>query len=85
MLAKAYEAARLKAEADNAVVMEAQRLGRAAPVAGAVPSASPVPAYAPDIARRGGEDALRGSNLPDNSQIRPEYRNSGQWIRQPGS
>ena len=85
VLAKAYEAARLKAEADNAVVMEAQRLGRAAPVAGAVPSASPVPAYAPDIARRGGEDALRGSNLPDNSQIRPEYRNSGQWIRQPGS
>lgn len=86
VLAKAYEAARLKAEAENAIVQEAQRLGR-----NGISSASqqaigaPVPAYAPEIARRGGERALRGSNLPDNSQVRPEYRNSGQWIRQPGT
>ncbi|PXW69494.1 cell wall hydrolase [Blastomonas natatoria] len=85
VLAKAYEAARLKAEADNAVVLEAQRLGRAAPSAGHGSSGSHVPAYAPDIAQRGGESAVRGSNLPDNSQVRPEYRNSGQWIRQPGT
>ena len=85
VLAKAYEAARLKAEADNAVVLEAQRLGRAAPAAANATTATAVPAYAPDIARRGGESAVRGNNLPDNSQIRPEYRNSGQWIRQPGT
>lgn len=85
VLAKAYEAARLKAEADNAVALEAQRLGRATPASGPTLPGTPVPAYAPEIARRGGESALRGSNLPDNSQIRPEYRNSGQWIRQPGT
>ncbi len=85
VLAKAYEAARLKAEAENAVAIEAQRLGRATPLATNAPAGTPVPAYAPEIARRGGESAVRGSNLPDNSQIRPEYRNSGQWIRQPGT
>jgi len=85
VLAKAYEAARLKAEAENAGALEAQRLGRPSAVANPAISASPAPAYAPEIARRGGENALRGSNLPDNSQIRPEYRNSGQWIRQPGT
>ena len=85
VLAKAYEAARLKAEAENAGALEAQRLGRPSAVANPAVSASPAPAYAPEIARRGGENALRGSNLPDNSQIRPEYRNSGQWIRQPGT
>ncbi len=84
-LAQAYEAARLKAEADSAVSLEAQRLGRTPTTAGHSPVASPSPAYAPDIARRGGDAVVRGSNLPDNSQIRPEYRNSGQWIRQPGT
>ncbi|WP_238550645.1 cell wall hydrolase [Blastomonas sp. AAP53] len=84
-LAKAYETARLKAEADNAVHLESQRLGRVAPAAAQAPGASPSPAYAADIARRGGDAVVRGSNLPDNSQIRPEYRNSGQWIRQPGT
>jgi hypothetical protein len=84
-LARAYEAARLKAEADSAVTLEAQRLGRAIAPGGAGLAASPSPAYAPDIARRGGDAVLRGSNLPDNSQVRPEYRNSGQWIRQPGT
>jgi hypothetical protein len=83
-LARAYEAARLKAEADNAVSLEAQRLGRAIPVASSS-AGSAAPAYAPEIARRGGDAVFRGSNLPDNSQVRPEYRNSGQWIRQPGT
>jgi hypothetical protein len=85
VLAKAYEAARLKAEADSANALEAQRLGRATPSAGHGSSGLSVPAYASDIAQRGGESAVRGSNLPDSSQIRPEYRNSGQWIRQPGT
>ncbi len=85
VLAKAYEAARLKAEADNAVTLEAQRLGRAAPASAPSLNAVQAPAYAPDVVRRGGDAVFRGSNLPDNSQIRPEYRNSGQWIRQPGT
>lgn len=85
VLARAYEAARLKAEADNAVAMEAQRLGRAAPVASQGQIGAPAPAYAPEVAKRGGDAVFRGSNLPDNSQVRPEYRNSGQWIRQPGT
>lgn len=93
VLAKAFEAGRLKAEADHAVAAETQRLGRIAPViattaspAPATASApAPAPAYAPDMARRGGDAAFRGSNLPDNNQIRPEYRNSGQWIKKPGT
>lgn len=85
VLAKAYEAARLKAEADHAVSQEAQRLGRAVPVAAHEAPGPQSPAYAPDVMKRGGDAAFRGSNLPDNSQIRPEYRNSGQWIRQPGT
>ncbi len=85
VLAKSFEAARLKAEAENAVELEAQRLGRATPIASPAPIGTAVPAYAPEMAKRGGEKALRGSNLPDNSQVRPEYRNSGQWIRQPGT
>lgn len=84
-LAKAFETARLKAEADNAVTLEAQRLGRSPAPAGQSLGSTPSPAYAPDIARRGGDAVVRGSNLPDNGQIRPEYRNSGQWIRQPGT
>lgn len=84
-LAKAYEGARLKAEAENAVTLEGQRLGRAVPVAQQAAISGQGPDYAPDIVKRGGDAVFRGSNLPDNSQVRPEYRNSGQWIRQPGA
>jgi hypothetical protein len=87
VLARAYEAARLKAEAENAFSLEAQRLGRAAPAAGpaAAIAGAPAPVYSSDVVKRGGDAVFRGSNLPDNSQVRPEYRNSGQWIRQPGT
>lgn len=86
-LARAYETARLKAEAEHAAVLDAQRMGRPAT---SVSSTAPViatapPVYAPDVVRRGGDAVFRGSNLPDNSQIKPEYRNSGQWIKQPGT
>lgn len=85
VLARAYEAARLQAEADNALTLEAQRLGRAAPLTTSATSGPAAPAYAPDIVKRGGDAVFRGSRLPDDSQVRPEYRNSGQWIRQPGT
>lgn len=85
VLAKAYEAARLKAEAENAFSLEAERMGRSAQPAASTTVASGAPAYAPDVVKRGGDAVFRGSNLPDNSQIRPEYRNSGQWIKQPGT
>lgn len=85
MLAKAYEAARLKAEADHASSLEAQRMGRIAPVAAQAQSGAPSPAYSAEVVQRGGDAVFRGSSLPDTSQVRPEYRNSGQWIRQPGA
>lgn len=85
VLAKAYEAARLKAEADNAVSLEAARLGRTVSASASPVAASQAPLYAPDVASRGGDAVFRGQNLPDTSQVRPEYRNSGQWIRQPGT
>lgn len=85
VLAKAYEAARLKAEADHAVAIEAQRMGRGAPAAEQAALGRPSPAYSAEVVQRGGDAVFRGSNLPDNGQVRPEYRNSGQWIRQPGT
>jgi hypothetical protein len=60
-------------------------MGRSAQPAASTTVASGAPAYAPDVVKRGGDAVFRGSNLPDNSQIRPEYRNSGQWIKQPGT
>jgi hypothetical protein len=83
VLAKAYEAARMRAEAETAAMNEASRLGRQAPSPGHASAAAP--AYAQDVLRRGGDAVFRGSNLPEDSQIRPEYRNSGKWIHQPGS
>lgn len=85
VLARAYEAARLKAEAENAAAQDAQRMGRPGATLSSSTPANVAPAYAPDVVRRGGDAVFRGSNLPDNSQIRPEYRNSGQWIKQPGT
>lgn len=85
VLAKAYEAARLKAESEHAASLEAQRLGRVTHAVVPAMLGGQSPAYAPDVAERGGDAVFRGSNLPGNSQVRPEYRNSGQWIRQPGS
>ncbi|GGB64213.1 hypothetical protein GCM10010833_19090 [Blastomonas aquatica] len=85
VLAKAYEAARLKAEAENAVTLESERLGRAMPAAATTLTGAQSPVYAPDVVQRGGDAVFRGSKLPDDSQVRPEYRNSGQWIRQPGA
>jgi spore germination cell wall hydrolase CwlJ-like protein len=44
---------------------------------------APAPTYAPEVERRGGDALYRGDNLPDANGVRPEYRNSGQWIARP--
>lgn len=91
-LAKAYEDARKEslkqAEIDNARSAEAARLAQPAPV-GTVgtpaPKAYAAPVYSDTAKKKGGEKTYGGENLPDNSQIQPKYRDSGQWIAQPGS
>ena len=47
--------------------------------------AAPPPAYAPDLAERGGDAVYRSGNLPQGSAVRPEYERSGSWITRPGS
>ncbi len=55
-----------------------------APLAGT--RALPVPRYSQDIQNRGGEALYRGDALPGAPQeVRPEYRDSGRWIAQPGT
>ncbi len=46
---------------------------------------APAPAYTAELEERGGDALYRGSKLPDATGIRPEYRNSGRWIAQPGA
>ena len=84
---------------DPLAVERAYELGfRSAQTAGTVPAAltptsngfggaraAPPPAYAPEVQQRGGDAAYRAGNLPQGSQVRPEYENSGSWIARPGS
>jgi len=44
---------------------------------------APPPRYTEDMLRHGGDSAYRAQSLPASETIRPEYRNSGQWIAQP--
>ena len=70
---RAY-AAGLK-QAETALVPAAAGLGPA--------RFMPAPTYSAEQVRRGGDALYRGQNLPEATGIRPEYRNSGQWIAQP--
>lgn len=45
----------------------------------------PVPSYAPEVQSRGGEALYRADRLPQDNGVRPEYRNSGRWIGEPGT
>ena len=69
-LAKAFEEAKAKAEA------EARKYG--------APVRAPAPVYAPSVEQRGGDSVFTAENLPDASGVKPEYANSGRWIREPG-
>jgi hypothetical protein len=46
----------------------------------------PAPVYAPEVQSRGGDAQYRGDKLPGTQgSVRPEYKDSGTWIRQPGT
>ena len=48
--------------------------------------ALPAPSYSEEVRNRGGEALYRGDGLPAAPQdVRPEYRESGRWIAQPGT
>lgn len=77
-IARAYDSGLRQAQSTNFTAASA-----GTPLhAGAAPG--PVPAYAQDLQRRGGEALYRGENLPQDTGIKDEYRNSGRWIAQPG-
>ena len=42
------------------------------------------PRYSKEAQARGGEKAFAGQKLPDVSQIKPEFQNSGTWKKKPG-
>ena len=45
---------------------------------------APPPVYSSDVRERGGDRQYSGENLPAAQGVKPEYKNSGQWIQQPG-
>lgn len=47
-----------------------------------VPSYAP-PSYSSEAKAKGGEARYRGGNLPDSSNIKPEFQSSGTWKAQP--
>jgi hypothetical protein len=67
--------------ADNA-----RRHDRPAPApAGNTPQSYGAPNYSIEAKAIGGDKAFAGQNLPDVSQIKPEFRNSGTWKKKPAS
>ncbi|ATW05472.1 hypothetical protein CHN51_09585 [Sphingorhabdus sp. YGSMI21] len=93
-LERAYEAARRKAEAE-AVQSEraaalaadsARRNDRSAPALDIhAPRSYKAPDYSAQARAKGGDQAYAGQRLPDASQIKPEFRDSGSWKKKPGS
>lgn len=93
-LEKAYEAGRRKAEAEAAqsermaalAADSARRHDRPAPAPDAnAPRVYQAPNYSPEARAIGGDRAFAGQKLPDVSQIKPEFRDSGSWKNKPGT
>ena len=93
-LEKAYEAGRRKAEAEAArsekaaalAADNARRHDRATPSLDLnTPRSYQAPNYSNEARTKGGDKAFAGQRLPDVSQIKPEFRNSGSWKNNPGS
>jgi hypothetical protein len=91
-LEKAYEAGRRKAEAaqsEKAAALagdNARRHDRPAPTLEENASRSyQAPNYSTEAKAMGGDKAFAGQNLPDVSQIKPQFRNSGTWKKKPAS
>lgn len=91
-LEKAYEAARRKAEAEAAqsektaalAADNARRHDRSAPTLDVDATRSfKAPNYSAQARAKGGDQAFAGQRLPDVSQIKPEFRNSGTWKKKP--
>ena len=87
---KEFAAARLKAEADAQAAMRAvASIAPPLPYADITPSRQRAAASfaAPDYSRearsRGGENAYGGERLPQATNIKPEFQNSGTWKSQP--
>lgn len=86
-LARAYEAAVAQSNAAAAAKAGAQAtnsgISGLAAKAGA-PALAPTPRYSAEAKAKGGDANYRAKNLPGASTVRPEYKNSGRWIAQPG-
>ena len=79
MIQRAYDSG-LKAAVQTGGGAVTPGIGGFAPVRSA-----PAPTYSAELEQRGGDALYRGQNLPQATGVRPEYRNSGAWIVQPGS
>ena len=93
-LEKAYEEGRRKAQEEaaksetaNALAADnARRHSTALPsLEISTPRNYQTPSYSKESLQKGGDKAYAGQKLPDISQIKPEYRNSGTWKQRPGS
>jgi len=69
---------------DPVAIERAYAQGLQAAVASGPVAAAAAPAYAPDLAARGGDRVFAASALPTGSGVKAEYAHSGQWIAQPG-
>jgi hypothetical protein len=92
-LENAYEAGRRKAEAEAAqsekmaalAADNARRHDRPAPALDVnAPRSYQAPNYSAQARATGGDQAYAGQKLPDVSQIKAEFRNSGSWKKKPG-
>ncbi len=92
-LEKAYEAARRKAEAEAAQSEKAAALAADNARRNNRPYGTPdiqagrsyrAPDYSAQARAKGGDQAYAGQRLPDASQIKPEFRDSGSWKKKPG-
>ncbi|MGE3690956.1 MAG: cell wall hydrolase [Novosphingobium sp.] len=77
-MARAYDSGLKQAQSADFITARVATPQRAAAAPG------PAPAYAQDLQQRGGDKLYRGENLPQTTGIKPEYRESGRWIVQPG-
>jgi hypothetical protein len=84
---KAYEDGLKAAVAANLAQPTANGLHAAHAPAEQTATAAPAPppSYSEAVRDRGGDTIYRGDNLPEAHGIKPEYRNSGRWIAQPGT
>lgn len=73
-LARAYEEARKRAEAEAGPGGSAA--GRSAP-------SVPAPRYTQEIEQNGGDSLFTPQRLPQSGSVRSEYANAGQWKEQP--